>query len=120
MKRRLKFLLKVFLAIVVLFFLFLVLERVRGKISLASCKRGLIAKGKKLAPSDFVSRSNDAENGAPQVFEGVRRLAQGLVLPTHYPPRMQVVPSGRAVVGFREDEWVESNVTNHWGLLAAA
>jgi hypothetical protein len=32
---------------------------------------------------------------------------------------MQVTPSGRAIVGFREEEWVEYKCTNRWSEIAA-
>ncbi len=119
MKRRLKFLLKIFLAAFVLLCLFLLFERVRGKISLARYKRELIAQGVKLDPRDFVSRAPESDNGAPQVLEGIRRLKPGAVLPNYYPPAMRTIPSGRAVIGFRESEWVDEKITNHWEEVAA-
>ena len=91
----------------------------RGKISLAHYKSELIAKGEKLSPNDFAARVAESENGVPQLLQGVRQLKKGAALPDHYPPRMQVTHSGRALVGFREHDWIEDKVTNHWEQLAA-
>jgi hypothetical protein len=103
------------LLIPLLLFVFLVFERVRGKISLAGYKRALIAKGEKLSAIDFVSPpSTNGENGARGLFAAISELKEGKVLPNRLPPRMQVMSSGHALVGFREDEWVEDKMTNDW------
>jgi hypothetical protein len=121
-KRRLKLLLKIFLAICVLLFLFLLFEHVRGRILLARYQRELIAKGIKLDPHDFASPAANRDNGLPAVFDGSRRLTKGTALPDHYPPAMQITPSGHAMVGFREKEWVaywdEGRPTNRWEEVA--
>jgi hypothetical protein len=112
-KRILKLLL-LLLLIPLLAVAFLVFERVRGKISLARYKRALIDKGEKLTAQEMVLPSTNGENGAPEVFAAISELKEGIVLPKRYPPRMKVTPSGRAVVCFREDEWIEDKVTNDW------
>lgn len=117
-KRRFKLLFKVLLALVVLFFLFLLEERIRGQISLARYKRELISKGEKLSAKDMMTPIS-GENGAPEVFKAIKELKEGTVLPKHYPPQRAIVPSGRAVIGFRENEWIDEEVTNNWGNLAA-
>ena len=40
------------------------------------------------------------------------------MLPKNPPPRMKLTPTGHAIVGFREEEWVEDKTTNHWDQLA--
>lgn len=130
LKRRLKLVLKVLLASFVLLFIFLLFERVRGQISLARYKQKLISQGEKLSPQDFAPRVSDPENGAPEAISAIERLERGVVLPHNHPPVMKLAPSGRAIVGFRESEWVETGtyrdgewvnkkVTNHWDQLAA-
>jgi len=104
---------------IVLLFVFLLVERVRGRIALARYKRELIAKGEKISPRDFISPSRAQENAAPAVYEAIKRLKEGVVLPNRYPPAMRLTPSGRAIVGFRESQWVEDKVTNRWEELSA-
>ncbi len=130
LKRRLKLLGKILLALIVLPVVFLLFERFRGQIALASYKKELLAKGEKLSPQDFVMTFAEADNGAPTAIAAIERLKRGTVLPHSYPPRMKLVPSGRAVVCFRESEWVETGtyrneewvsekVTNRWDQIAA-
>jgi len=119
LKRRIKTLLKVLLALVVFLFAFLLFERVRGQISLARYKRELAAKGEKLTFRELIPPIPQGENAAPEVLEAIKHLQKGAVLPDRYPPKMKIMPSGRAVVGFREKEWIEDKVTNHWDQLAA-
>jgi hypothetical protein len=119
LKRWIKILLKVLLTLFVLLFVFLLFERVRGQISLARYKRELAAKGEKLTFGELITPVPQGENGAPEVFEAIKQLKEGVVLPANYPPPMRIMPSGRAIVGFRESEWVNDKVTNHWNQLAA-
>src|SRR5438477_7338233 len=94
---------------------FLVVERVRGKISLARYRRELAAKGVKLSSSEFLPKADPKEdNGAPELWAAVDRLSEGTVTTTNTPPRMRVLPSGRAVVCFREDLWAYDKLTNQW------
>ncbi len=97
----------------------LVGEHVRGRVSLALYKRSLIAKGEKLTARDLQSAPPQGENGAPEVIAAKNELKEGTVLPKHCPPRMRVVPSGRAVVCFREEQWVEDKATYGWDQLVA-
>jgi hypothetical protein len=99
-------------------FVFLLCEHVRGRVLLAHYKRVLIAKGEKLTAHDLASPSPQGENGAPEVFNAQKELKAGAVLPKHCPPRMKLTPSGRAIVCFEEDEWVDDNTTNVWDELA--
>lgn len=130
LKRRLKLLGKILLALIMLLVVFLLFERFRGQIALASYKKELLAKGEKLSPQDFVTTFAEADNGALVAIAAIERLERGMVLPHSYPPRMKIVPSGRAVVCFRESEWVETGTyrneewvnekaTNRWDRVAA-
>src|SRR5579862_9625006 len=88
-------------AILVLFIpflicLFLVFERVRGRISLSHYKRELIAKGEKLSPNDFKTPPSGPQNGAPEIMEAIKQLKEGVLLPKSYAPRMKLTASGRA------------------------
>lgn len=118
LKRRLKLFSKVLLALVVLLIVFLLFERFRGQVSLARYKRELTAKGEKLTPGDLATLYSDNDNSAPVVMKSIRSLQDGAALPKHCPPRMRLTPAGRAVVCFKEDEWVDDKVTNHWEQVA--
>ena len=129
MRRRLKILLIVLLAPIVLVCVFLLFERVRGQISLARYKRELAVKGEKLTFQELIPQLPEGENGAPAILADAEKLTKGSVLPDNYPPAMRLAPSGHAVVGFREDIWVEDGalrdghwvsekVTNRWDQLA--
>lgn len=118
-KRRCRRFLLAVAALAILVVLFPVVERVRGQISLARYKKALAARGEKLTARELQSSDAASENSAPAVFEAIKRLNNGIVLPDHYPPQMQLTPSGHAVVGFREPDWVETGQTYHWDDLAA-
>jgi hypothetical protein len=128
-KRRLKLIGKILLGIVLILVAFLLVERWRGQIALASFKKQLLANGEKLSPLDFVQDFNEADNGAPAVMAAIQKLQPGRIIPTSLPPRMQMCESGRAIVGFRELEWIASGVieqgkwvdrkiTNRWDQVA--
>ena len=129
LKRRIKQIAKILLTLLVLLVAFLLVERIRGQVGLAAYKRQLLAKGERLSPKDFTSTVSDADNGAPSAIAAIQRLQRGVVLPDSYPPRMKMMPSGRAIIGHRESEWVDAftyrdgewvnkTVTNSWGKLA--
>jgi hypothetical protein len=99
--------------------LFLVFEHFRGMVSLARYRRAQAAEGRVLTPADLVSDLPKGENGAPEVMAAARALVKGTVLPDYYPPRMRITPSGRAVIGSNEDEWMGEHVTNRWDDLVA-
>jgi len=101
----------------VLLFLFLLEEHIRGKVSLARYKQELIAKGEKLSLRDFISQQSQSENGAPEIIAAMKDLKKGRILPFSGPPRAKVTTAGRAIVCFRESEWVELNPTNRWDEL---
>ena len=105
-KRWCKRFLKAVAVLAVLLVLFLIVERVRGQIALARYKKALIAKGEKLTARELQASNATGENGAPAVLEAIGRLQAGAVLPDNYPPRMKMTPAGRAVVCFREPNWV--------------
>jgi hypothetical protein len=79
----------------------------------------LIAKGERILPSDFVAPSRAQENAALEIYDAIKRLKEGAVLPNRYPPAMRLTPSGRAIVGFRETQWAEGKATNPWAELSA-
>ena len=118
-KRWCKRFLKAVAVLAVLLVLFLIVERVRGQIALARYKKALIAKGEKLTARELQASNATGENGAPAVLEAIGRLQAGAVLPDNYPPRMKMTPAGRAVVCFREPNWVEHGKTNQWEQLAS-
>ncbi len=113
-KRRFILVGKLMLALVVLCSAFLLFERIRGQIALASFKRELASKGEKLTPEELNVSVPEADNGAPAFHEAVGQIQEGVVLPSRPPPRMSILPSGRAIVGYREEEWVEEETTNRW------
>jgi hypothetical protein len=76
-KRRLKILTCVFLAPIVLLFLFLIFERVRGKISLARYEKFLVQHGEKLNPKDFNIPFSETDNGAPEIQRAAGELKEG-------------------------------------------
>jgi hypothetical protein len=98
---------------------FLCGERIRGEISLARYRSQLIAKGEKLSIPDLATNVPADQNGAPRVLELQKKLQSGQVLPDNYPPHMEVLPSGRAVVCFRERDWNVGRITNNWQQLAS-
>jgi hypothetical protein len=97
--------------------LFLVEERVRGGILLGRYIRRLKEQGEKMSSRDFILPPAAGENGAAEVLAAAKELTTGTVLPQSYPPRMRLTPAGHAVVGFREEQWIEGKVTNHWEQL---
>jgi hypothetical protein len=100
----------------------LIVEHFRGAIGLSRYRAKLVQQGVKLSPADMVSTNAAADNGVPQLLSAVGELRAGKVLPDAAPPCMASVESGRAVVGFREVEWVErldhSVHTNNWDMVA--
>jgi hypothetical protein len=106
------------LTLVLLPILFLCFEHVRGQVSLWRYKRFLVIHGEKLRAQDLPLAPSVGENGAPEILAAQHELKDGVILPHRYPPRMKLTPSGHAIIGFRETEWVQDNVTNHWDQLA--
>jgi hypothetical protein len=98
---------------------FLVVEHLRGRISLARYINRLSAEGEKMTARDFLAAPPKGENGAPEILATANELKPGAVVPNNNPPRMNLTPAGHAVVCFREEQWVEGKVTNHWAQLAA-
>jgi hypothetical protein len=118
-KRWLKLAILILLIPLLLPLAFLLCERVRGQISLAHYRHVLRAAGEKLTAQELASLQREGENGAPEVLEGKKELKEGVLLPTHYPPRMKLTLAGRAVICFQEAEWVEDKVTYRWEQVAA-
>jgi len=98
---------------------FLLAEHLRGRIALAHYVRSLRMQGEKMSAREFLLPPQPGENGAPEVLAAAEDLQPGQVLPKTYPPRMNLLPSGRAVIGFRETQWVDDKVTYRWDALAA-
>ncbi len=117
-KRWIKMPVYVLLALLAVLLAFLLFERVRGQISLAYYQHQLAAKGERLTWKALIPPMPDGENGAPEIFEAIKRLKKGMCLPQHGPPRMMLTSAGRAMVGFRETEWVEGEDTYRWEQLA--
>jgi hypothetical protein len=117
-KRWIKMPVYVLLALLGVLLAFLLFERVRGQISLAYYQHQLAAKGERLTWKALIPPMPDGENGAPEIFAAIKRLKKGMCLPQHGPPRMMLTPAGRALVGFRETEWVEGKETYRWEQLA--
>jgi len=117
--RRKRILILLLLSPVFLLLLFPFIERLRGHVALTRFKRHLASRGFKLTMAEFKSPRPTGENGARAFFQAARQLRSNSVLVTNPPPRMQVTPSGRAIVGFREEEWVEYKCTNRWSEIAA-
>ncbi len=121
---------KILVCLIVILAAFLLIERFRGQVELANFKRELIAKGEKLSPEEFKVSVNQTNNGAPAAIAAIRKLQSGMVLPLNPPPRRKILSSGRAIVGFREAEWIESGgykngewkdglTTNDWKQIAS-
>ncbi len=127
-KRRLKLLGKIVIGLIALVVAFLLVERWRGQIALASYKKQLLAKGEKLSPEDFIKDFKAEDNGASAVIAAIEKLQKGLVLPANPPFLMQPMTSGRAKINFREPFWISNTgtvaddgsdalFTNHWEQL---
>ncbi len=101
------------------FFGFLLIEHVRGHFALSRYIRGLQEQGEQVTRKEFMQPVQPGENGFPEVLAAAKELKPGKLLSNSYPPRMTLTPSGRAIVGFREESWVEDKLTNHWDSLAA-
>lgn len=128
-KRRLKLCVQVLLALVLLVVAFLLFERFRGQIALANYKKGLIAQGEKLSPQDFINNRLTPDTDAAPIIATIGKIQPGKVITRSLPPLMEPLASGRAIVGFRETEWletwsfkdgefVEGKVANHWDQVA--
>ncbi len=119
LKRRLKLLGKILLALVVLLVVFLLFERFRGQISLALYERELIRKGEKLSVSEIIPQlASDVENGSPEIWRLISAIPEGKVLVRHLPPIAKSIAPGRALVGFREPNWTDTFIeTNPFSLM---
>ena len=98
--------------------LFLCVEHWRGAFLLGRYERALAAQGEPLRPSDLGVAPATGTNGAVPIAAASRQLVKGPVLPDHRPPRMQLTDSGRAAVGFRQQEWTDDKQTYNWPGLA--
>jgi hypothetical protein len=116
--RRKRILILLLLLPVFLLLLFPFIERLRGQIALTRFKRHLVSRGFKLTMAEFKSPRPVGENGVPTFFQAAQQLRSGSMLATNPPPRMELTPSGRAIPGFREEEWVQFKCTNRWSEIA--
>ena len=113
--KRLRIVLKILLALLILFFVLLLVERWRGQISLRQFKRELEAKGETLDVQKLLgSPVADADNGGSELLRLKALLHEGKALLTNYPPSMRWIAPGKALVGLREDFWGYDKVTNSW------
>jgi hypothetical protein len=117
--RRRRIILLAFLSPIVLLLIFPLVEHVRGRIALKRIKHHLVAKGVKLSAQDLKSFGSQGENATPEFFQATAQLRRGSVVPNNLPPSMRLMPSGRAIVGFHEEEWIEDKKTNNWTQLLA-
>jgi hypothetical protein len=118
-KKRMLIALAIFASPITLLFLFLCVERMRGKISLARARHALVAKGYQLDPRQFATHSRDEDNGSPELIAASGELKHTHVSDDFYAPRMKLMRSGRAIVCFAEPELVEPGSSNTWDDLAA-
>jgi hypothetical protein len=117
--RRKRILILLLLSPVFLLLLFPFVERFRGHIALTRYKRHLASRGFKLTMAEFKSLRPAGENGAPAFLQAAQRLPSVCMLVSNPPPRMALLSSGRALVGFREEDWVEYIFTNRWNDMSA-
>jgi hypothetical protein len=99
--------------------LFLLGEHVRGSFALSHCKKELLAQGEKFSPQDSISPSQPGDNGAPVLMEATAQL-NGAVTFSNTPPCMNILPSGRAIVGFHESQWAGISANYRWSDVALA
>jgi hypothetical protein len=55
-----------------------------------------------------------AEEAAQELWNAVDHFGKETAVATNAPPRMRVLPSGRAIICFREDSWTDGKTTNRW------
>src|SRR5256885_13462696 len=117
--RRKRIMILLFLSPVVILLLAPFFERLRGQISLSHFKRHLASRGFKLTVAEFRSLQPQGENGAPALLQAAEELPSASAVQTNPPPRMELTPSGRAIIGLHEEEWIGSKTTNRWTEIAA-
>lgn len=117
LKRRIKVLLKVLIALMVFILGFLLFERVRGQISLARYKRELAVRGETLDVHKLTAPPvAAADNGAAEILRLKALIQEGKTIPMYAPPKMKLIAPGKALIGFHESFWVDvgDKVTNTW------
>jgi hypothetical protein len=94
--------------------LFLVAERVRGKILLSNYRKALVAQGEKIKASDFVTQPDPELNGALLLQAAAEQIGRRGVVADRMPGCMALTSSGRAEVSFRKVEWMDDGVFYNW------
>lgn len=94
--------------------LFLVFEKMRGRILLARIERRLAAQGVKLTAADFKPAPVSGTNAAEELRLAISRLRPGQALPDHPPRWGTALASGRTIVGFKEEQWQGLSGTLRW------
>ena len=118
-KRSIKVCLRLAFAVLVLLSVFLLVERIRGQVSLARYKATLERSGELLTAQQVMTQRTKSNARPREVFAAIERLPNGNVVLNHYPPQMRATASGRAVVGFREDFWTEDKTNYTWAQLSS-
>lgn len=114
LRRRAAILVKCFLAVCLLVFLALLCERFRGQIALSRFRSSLLARGEKLSAQDFTLPVPEVENGAQAFTNAAGAIVPGSLVSLYSPPRMRLMESGRALVGWQEEEWKHDKKAYHW------
>ncbi len=117
-KRRLPFFLWIPGLVLLLLLVLVCYEHVRGRVALKRYLKQLQAQGKKLTAEDFRVVAQPG-NRALDISSAAQDLITGAILPNkYYPPIMKLTPAGRALIGFREDFWLDDKSTNTWSAVA--
>ncbi len=110
-------------ALLLVFFGWLIAERLAGKTQLASYERLLRSTGEKLTIAELIPTDPQGENGAPEVVRLCGALQDGKVIPVEAPPpQMRLVAPGKAMRGAAQSIWLTLDknkvTTNRWEAVA--
>ncbi len=88
---------------------------------MARYKRELEARGETLDVHKLIgSPVAGTENRASDFIQLTSAMHRGTIMPSgHPPPTMKWVMPGKAMVGFREQEWIDDKTNYNWSELAA-
>ncbi|MEO7299696.1 MAG: hypothetical protein ABI042_14100 [Verrucomicrobiota bacterium] len=117
MKLRWKLLLTV-ITILVAPFLLVIVMHFKFKHDLETYKKSLIARGEKLAVTDWIPHKTTNDSSGRLFLESVRPFADSRR--DHHPSAMRMVASGRAQAGWKHDELYDGDSkkrTNIWLLI---